>query len=180
VSAAEPVVVGRIGAPYGVQGWVHIRSYTSPPENLLKYLPWLISDHQGGSWQSLEDVQSRAHKKGFVARLGAIADRDEAAALAGKLIAIPASSLPVSDENEYYWRDLVGCRVVNEANERLGYVDHRLETGANDVLVIAPDREEGQNGESSLCLIPFVDLYILEVDAEARTVTVAWDADWLS
>ena len=97
MSAAEPVVVGRIGAPYGVQGWVHIRSYTSPPENLLKYLPWLISDHQGGSWQSLEDVQSRAHKKGFVARLGAIADRDEAAALAGKLIAIPASSLPVSD-----------------------------------------------------------------------------------
>ena len=36
------LVMGRIAAPYGVNGWVHVTAYTELPENLLHYLPWHI------------------------------------------------------------------------------------------------------------------------------------------
>ncbi len=30
--ASDKVIVGKIGAPYGVKGWVKINSYTETPE----------------------------------------------------------------------------------------------------------------------------------------------------
>ena len=34
--------MGRIGSPYGIKGWVHVQSFTDPPEQLLKYRDWLV------------------------------------------------------------------------------------------------------------------------------------------
>ena len=44
------LVMGRIAAPYGVKGWVHIAAFTEQPENLLNYLPWYIN--RQGNWQA--------------------------------------------------------------------------------------------------------------------------------
>jgi 16S rRNA processing protein RimM len=87
------------------------------------------------------------------------------------LIAVPRSQLPEQDEDEYYWSDLIGMSVVNEANEQLGTVSNLLETGANDVLSV--------KGESGEILIPFVDAVIKQVDAANRTIRVDWSADYL-
>ncbi len=181
MSAADTVVVGRIGSPYGVQGWVHVQSYTSPPSNILQYHPWLIADAEDKPWQSITDVQCRAHKKGFVALFDGVNDRDKAAALAGKLLGVPSDSLPATaDADEFYWRDLTGCTVVTQEGVQLGVVDHLLETGANDVLVVVPHTQEHNATPISRepVLIPFVAQYVLGVDAQQRVVTVAWDPDW--
>jgi len=44
VDAAEArwVVMGRIGAPFGVQGWVRVQTYSSDPDTLLDYERWWI------------------------------------------------------------------------------------------------------------------------------------------
>ncbi len=34
--------LGRIGAPFGVKGWLHVDSYTDPPEALLEYREWAL------------------------------------------------------------------------------------------------------------------------------------------
>ncbi len=36
----EWVELGRIGSPYGVLGWMHIQSFTEPPEGVLDYPVW--------------------------------------------------------------------------------------------------------------------------------------------
>ena len=52
----------------------------------------------------------------------------------------------------------------------LGVVDHLIETGANDVLVVSGERER---------LIPFVmGQVILDVDLDAGLVRVDWDRDF--
>ena len=38
-----PVVLGRIGAPFGVQGWVKVQSYTDPPEGIVRYARWELA-----------------------------------------------------------------------------------------------------------------------------------------
>ena len=60
--------------------------------------------------------------------------------------------------------------MVNEAGVDLGQVDHLLETGAQDVLVITSTEAER--------MIPFESHYILRVDAEAKIIYVAWEQDW--
>ena len=36
------IELGRIGAPYGIKGWLHVESHTDPPERLLGYPEWAL------------------------------------------------------------------------------------------------------------------------------------------
>ena len=44
--ASDKVIVGKIGAPYGVKGWVKINSYTETPEGIFEYAPWFIGEEK--------------------------------------------------------------------------------------------------------------------------------------
>ncbi len=167
----DVVVVGRIGGPYGVKGWVHLQSFTTPAENLLDYQPWWVKTATG-DWQQLAKPACRKHKNGFVALLEGVADRDAAAGLNGQLLGVLANVLPpLADLDEFYWRELEGCEVIDTTGKTLGRVDHLLETGANDVLVILAD--SGQQ-----VLIPFVAQYVQAVDRQKRVIRVDWDEQW--
>lgn len=155
------VVVGRVGAPYGVRGWVRVSSYTDPIDNLLRYKPWLVAERE------LEPVKVRAHQGGFVAQLAQVDDRDAAALLAGQDIRVPISQLPVTESDEFYWRDLIGMQARCPAGRALGEVTQLLETGAHDVLVITtPAKLE--------VLVPFVKEFVHDIDKKENFLIVDW------
>ena len=162
------VVVGRIGRPYGVRGWLNVTSYTDPPENLLGYSPWMVNGAQG--WNVIETRQSRAHRGGFVVSLAGVDDRDAAARMSGLDIGVTRATLPAPQNDEYYWRDLIGLEVLNVRSESLGEVEDLISTGAHDVLVVGSSRPTPR-------LIPFVDAIVERVEAGNRIV-VRWEADW--
>jgi len=164
--AGDVVVVGRVVGAFGVRGWVRVQSFTNPPENLLDYDPWLLKG--GDGWQHAGRQQARIQAQGLVAELRGVEDRDAAEALKGALIGVPASSLPRTDADEYYWRDLIGLAVLTLDGERLGRVVEMLATGANDVMVVA--LEPGGERE----LIPFDRRYVPEVDLGRGFVRVDW------
>ena len=37
------VLVGSVGRPHGIKGWIKINSYTEPLSNILIYQPWYLS-----------------------------------------------------------------------------------------------------------------------------------------
>jgi len=41
-AAVEWIELGRIGAPFGIKGWLHIESHTDPPQGLLGYREWTL------------------------------------------------------------------------------------------------------------------------------------------
>lgn len=180
-TADRVIVVGRIGAPYGIKGWVNVQSFTQPLENLLSYEPWLLQASGASSWQKSAKHSIRPHKKGFVAGFEGVSDRDQAAALTGTLIGVERSAFNTAiAADEFYWQDLTGCEVINQRKQVLGVVDHLMETGAHDVLVVTAPSEAGRSEKDPLpeLLIPFVDPYIERVDLEARRITVQWEQDW--
>jgi 16S rRNA processing protein RimM len=160
--------MGHIAGPYGVKGWVRVVSYTEPLERLLEYKPWQL--RQGSSWQCVEPVEARRHGKGLIVRLPECRDRDTAARYTGLEIGIYREQLPAPEDNEYYWNDLVGLQVVTLDGRELGIVDHLIETGANDVLVIRGEREY---------LVPFIQGQVIDaVDLAGRWIRVDWDPDF--
>jgi 16S rRNA processing protein RimM len=164
----QRLVIGRINGLYGVRGWVKVYSYTDPITNILDYSPWQLWQH--GAWHSVKLQQGQAHGKGIIAQLEGCFDRDQAARLLGAEIAILREHLPPPPPDEYYWSDLIGLTVVNQAEQTLGVVERLLETGAHDVLVVQGERER---------LIPFVlERIVLAVDLTARRIQVDWDADF--
>jgi len=159
--------MGRIVAPFGVQGWVKVEPLTAAPKNLLAYPQWWIGD--GTNWQEHEVAEGRTQGRIVVARLAGCSDRDQAAGFRGTQVAVPREKFPQAQPNEYYWADLIGLRVVNEAGLDFGRVVRILETGANDVLVVQGERER---------LIPFIADAIAAVDLQDGLMRVNWDADF--
>jgi 16S rRNA processing protein RimM len=160
------VTVGKVAGLFGVRGWVRIYSYTRPIENILDFSPWYLRDATGWSERHLMD--GRRHGRGLVAVFEGIDDRNGAHALVGQEIAVRRSQLPPSGPGEFYWQDLVGLEVVNAVGEHLGRVDHLMETGANDVLVVHGDRER---------LIPLVPAHVRRIDPDAGRIEVDWHVD---
>jgi len=163
------VVVGRIGRPYGIKGWVHLQSYTEPASNLGEYRPWLIKVSSKREWEQLDCVDFKPHAQSFVGLFVGIEDRSEAAKLAGSDLGIPADALPEPDPNQYYWHQLIGLPVINENEVTLGTVDEVLSTGANDVLIVKSAASER--------LIPFVANAVVSVRL-GELISVRWPEEW--
>ena len=164
-------MIGAVGGPFGVHGWVHVKSFTAPPGNLLAYRPWRI--RCGSDWREV-DAEARSHRRSFVARIDGCADRDAAAGLTGTEIGIAPDLLPPTETDQYYWRDLVGCRVVGTDGD-LGLVTRVFATPAHDVLVVG--REGGREG-GGIDMIPFVREIVTAVDLEAGRIAANWQSTW--
>jgi 16S rRNA processing protein RimM len=164
------VIMGRVAAAHGIQGWLKIQPYTAEPGNLANYGTWWLGDDEQG-WRELDVLQSALHGgKTVVAQVMGCHDRATAEKYRGLLVAIPRNRLPPLEQDEYYWSDLVGLEVINEGGERLGIVDALQETGANQVLCV-----QGTNGE---ILIPFISSAIRQVDLAEKVIRVDWQADY--
>ena len=175
---ADLVVIGRITAVYGIKGWLKVYSYTEPMQNLLTYRSCQIQ--RQGQWQLIEIEEGRAHGKGIVLKLRNIDDRDVAATYVGCDIGAPLAQLPALEEGEYYWRQLEGLLVFVDHPERgrllLGRVDHLLETGANDVLVVKGNEDSIDRQER---LVPYLpEQVVLNIDLTTQTMIVDWDPDF--
>ena len=143
-------------------------SYTEPRENILSYSPWQL--RKGGQQKVLEVLEGQRQGKNIIVHLEGIDDRDTAAGMAGWKVFIDRSQLPETHENEFYWADLCGLKVITRENIELGTVDHLLETGANDVLVVIGEKER---------LIPFVlGQTVIEVNLDKGQMIVEWDPDF--
>lgn len=166
--ASDKVVVGKVGAPYGVKGWLRIHSFTEDPESIFTYQPWLI----GESKVSVEEW--RLQGKSWVAKINGVSNRDQADQLKNAEITISDTLLPVLDEDEFYWRDITAMQVVNLDGYDLGKVQEVFNTGANDVLRVKanPNDAFGQRER----LLPLVwDDVVRQIDKVEKVVTVDWD-----
>lgn len=178
----ERLAVADIVGVYGIKGWVRIRPLLEDPTDLLQLqdlqlqLPGPAGKRLPPRAVTLSQLQRQG--KGWVVSLDVVDDRTGAEALKGGQLTAIAGQLPPAAEGEYFWRDLVGLLVwCDEAGERhcVGRVDHLLETGANDVLVVRPTPESIDDRERLIPWLP--ERVVTRVDLDAGELWVDWFVD---
>jgi 16S rRNA processing protein RimM len=161
----EYVIVGKIGATFGIKGWLKIISYTENSEDILDYDAWYLED--GKSWKRIQHTDGQLHGKGVIVHLEGYNTPEISRLLTGKNIAVLRSQLPKLTKNEYYWRDLEGLTVINEEGLELGKIIYLMATGANDVLVVKGTREHA---------IPFrLNDTVVSIDLDKKVMHVKWE-----
>src|SRR5277367_6121856 len=160
------IELGIVGAPFGVRGWIKLRSYTEPPDRLLEHRSLQL--RLGGAWRTYRIEASGRSGGQLTVKLVGVEDRDEAQALRGAQICVPRSELPPRDDRDFYRADLIGCEVVNLEGTGLGRVQNFMETPAQVLMVVRGAKD---------VLIPAVPQYLRRVDLQARRVVVDWNAD---
>lgn len=161
--ADDLIVIGKIYSVHGVRGEVKVYSFTDPTENLLQYKTWTLK--REGNVKQVELVSGRGNDKFLVAKLKGLDDREEARLLAGYEICVPRNLFPELTDGEYYWYQLEGLKVIDQLGQLLGKIDHLLETGANDVMVVKPCAGSLDDRER---LLPYTEQCVLAVDGRGR------------
>ncbi|WP_085248506.1 ribosome maturation factor RimM [Gilliamella mensalis] len=166
------IVVGKLGSSYGIRGWLRIFSFTECPDSIFDYTPWYIQ--RAGQWQEVIVESFKPHNHDMIVKLKGIDDRDQAIALTNIEVFVDAEKLPELSNGDFYWKDLIGCRVKTVNGYDLGQVTDLMETGSNDVLVVKANLKDAFGATERL--IPFVDnQFIKQVDLTTKMIVVDWD-----
>jgi 16S rRNA processing protein RimM len=169
MASKDSLELGRIGGPYGIKGWVHVQSFTSPPEKLLKYRLWTLSSASAGE-KDHKVMEARMQGSGIVARLEGVEDRDKAALLHGLTINVSRSAMPKLRKREFYQADLIGLSAANLEGAELGTLTHFVQTPGGDVMVI-----RAATGQEHW--VPATKQHLAKVDLDAGKVVVDWPAE---
>jgi 16S rRNA processing protein RimM len=162
----RPVVLGRVGAPFGVQGWLKVQSYTDPLEGIVGYRDWEL--YRGTSLGRRTVLDWKRAGSGVAVRLEGVDSREAAQALTGAEVRVERAELPPAAPGEHYWHDLVGLDASSPQGVPLGRVAEILEMPAHPVLVLEGDRQR---------LVPLVADRLVAVDLDAGRLTLDWHPD---
>jgi len=165
--AKPTLVLGRLGAPHGVRGWIRVTSYTEPPEGLLDYQPWRLRFADGRTMEARVREAEGSGTRWRVALEG-VGDRSAAERLTGCLIEAERTALKELPAREYYRDELIGFAVVNRDGVRLGTVQGFLDAPANPVMVVGGERERW---------LPAMPPCLVRVRRADREIDVDWPAE---
>jgi 16S rRNA processing protein RimM len=173
----ERIAVGRLVGVFGIKGWLKVKSNTQPAENIVNYAPWYLKTPLGLKELIVDDYAFRP--QGLVVHVKGCDNRDEAIALGKADIEVVLEQLPALSDGDYYWHQLIGLSVFTcFGNERklLGKIKEMLETGANDVIVVAAC--DGSIDEQER-LIPYVPgEFVKQISLSGGEIEVDWDPDF--
>src|SRR5260370_20629508 len=99
------IQLGFVGAPFGVRGWVKLRSHTDPPERLLDHRSLLLG--QGNVWQNYRIEASGRSGGALTVKLTGVGDRDQAQALRAARVCVPRGELPPRESRGLYPSHLI-------------------------------------------------------------------------
>ena len=160
------VELGRVGAPFGVRGWMHVDSYTDPPEGLLEYPQWVLRS-ASGERLTRRVAEGRPQGDRLVARLDGIEDRDAASALTGAVIEVQRAQLPPPGKRQHYRADLIGLAVRNLEGAELGHVAQFVDAPTGPVMVV----KDAAGKEHWVLATP---QHLRKVELEAGLIQVDW------
>lgn len=161
------IEVGRVIGAFGVRGAMKVGTFTDPEDSVLAQAKaWRLTLANAGT-VDLEVSKLEVRFDALIAEFRSAPTREQVQAWKGGLLSVRRSAFPATDDDEYYWSDLIGCEVVDGSAHRLGAVTAVQDFGADPLLQV-----DGR------LLIPFVEAYVLEVDVGARRIVVDWAEDW--
>lgn len=155
----EKIKIGKIVNAVGLKGEVKVYNYSDSDE-VYHRTPQIYAEDK-----LLEVENVRMQKNMVILKLSGIDDRDAAEAAKGRELYITEGDLPELPEGEFYVRDLLGMTVITVNGDKIGTVSDVIQNTAQDIFEV--EKEDGKK-----VLIPNVDEFVLDIDADKRVIEV--------
>lgn len=157
------IAVGKITGTHGIKGQVRLQSYSGNLDS-LKAARSVILRQPDGTLREYGLQRAADHGNVFLLTLAGFDNINQVLDLVGSELCLQRKQLPATEDDEYYWQDLLGLSVITDQGVQLGSISDILETGANDVYVVS--------GQGRDYLIPAVASVVTKVDLATRTMTI--------
>jgi 16S rRNA processing protein RimM len=160
---SERLAAARVVGAKGLAGAMRVEVLTDWPERLSEGALLFVE----GESQPRRIAEVEPGGRHPVIRLEDVDTREKAETMQGRYLEVDAEPLP---EGTFYWHQIVGLRVHDEAGTALGTVVEVFRAGENEVY-----RVEAGSGEE--LLLPALRDVVLAIDLAAGTMTVRYEAE---
>ncbi|MHC5744374.1 MAG: ribosome maturation factor RimM [Nostoc sp.] len=166
--------IGKIVSPQGLSGELKVYPVSDFPERFeVPGKRWLLR-LDGTEPQPIELLTGRyiSNKNLYVIKLAGVENCDQAEALRGCTLMVPASDRPQLGEDEYHVLDLIGLEVFMQASgELVGTVVDIIPAG-NDLLEVKLHESLTTDKKQKTVLIPFVEAIAPVVDLKSNRIEI--------
>jgi 16S rRNA processing protein RimM len=163
MAPADALLVGRVARAHGNRGQVIVNLETDfPEERFVVGQPLQVEQHGRSTERRITSV--RFHQRRPIIGFEGVETMDDAEALAGAELKVPASAVAPLAVGIFYHHDLVGCEVRDTSGRSLGIVTRVDGPMERSTLVV-----DAPGGE---VLVPLVAGICMEVDPKAKVIVV--------
>ena len=156
------ISIGKITNFFGIKGEAKV-GYSNINHIKSAKKVFLLDDE---SKRTLTIEKVRFHKNFAIIKFLEIDDINELLKYKGQRIFISTKEAKEQlDKNEFLIRDLIGCVVYNENNEKIGEVTDISNNSSTDLLNI-------KNTIGKIDIVPFVDEFFPVVDIENKKIII--------
>ena len=153
--------VGKIINTHGLRGEVKVIPWTDTPDVFEDLETLYLKNNDVLTISSV-----KYQKNNLIVKFKELGDINEAEKLKNQVLYAERRALGELPEGVYYIADLIGLSVRKETGEEVGKIKDVLQTGANDIYVVA------REGAKDL-LVPVIPNVVLSVDIDGGEVTVS-------
>lgn len=156
----ECIPIGRFRKTSGVEGAL-VASFSIADPFMLEDIAWVHLEISPGELIpfAVENMEIRA-KDNILISLSDIDSIEKAGPLAGLTIFIPQTDMPEISEDEFYFHEIIGWKVIDNIQGDIGIIKEIIENPAQDLMKI-----ESSKGD---ILIPLHDDFILEINKKKK------------
>jgi len=166
VGMQEYFNVGKIVNTHGIKGEVRVISSTDFPEKRFQKGTTLFIFLKDSKAPIEVTVQSwRKHKNFDLLMFEGYETLNDVEKFKGGILKVAKEQLEELGEDEFYFHEIIGCKVKTEDGEEIGIIKEILTPGANDVWVV-----KGKNGKEYY--IPYIKDVVKKVDVENKLVWI--------
>jgi 16S rRNA processing protein RimM len=166
--------IGKIVSPQGLSGELRVYPVSDFPERFeVPGKRWLLGSGETEP-QPIKLLTGRyiSNKNLYVIKLAGVENSDQAEALRGCTLMVPASDRPQLSEDEYHVLDLIGLEVFMQASgELVGTVVDIIPAG-NDLLEVKLHESFATDKKQKTVLIPFVEAIAPVVDLKSNRIEI--------
>lgn len=158
--------VGKIVNTHGIRGEVRVISSTDFPEERFAIgseLSLFMPDSQKPI--RLTVTGHRKHKNFDLLTFENHPNLNDVEKYRDGTLKVSEEMLSELEEGVYYYHEIVDCLVVDLDGNEIGKVTEILETGANDVWTVKPEKGKAQ-------YVPYIDDVVKEIDIENKKIVI--------
>ena len=159
----EFLEIGQIVNTFGIKGMVKVKPFTDDINRFDNLEKVYVESNKTKKQYEIEEV--KYHKDMVLIKFKGIDNINDVLAYKGSSLMVTRENAVKLNKDEYFIADLIGLHVSDDENKLEGKLVDVLETGANDVYVIA--LSDGRE-----LLLPAIRECVLSVDLQAQEMKI--------
>jgi 16S rRNA processing protein RimM len=153
------IEIARVGSPHGLKGRMRIIPYGDSFERFSRYSHLII----GLNGPPVKILGAEKRRGFYIIALEGYTHISQVEHLKGEALFVKNDQLEGLKEDEFYWKDILGLKVIDGEGTVLGEVVDIFSTGSNDVYVVDKTKQY---------LIPATKDVIREISLKKGCMTI--------